>query len=596
MRCSSIVQIACWLAMGAMILGGGADGTPRPTNDSAARANGKANTGTVRAVTGDSAQINTVVAGTPPSATISIVPVPAKVGSYPAGTTIVGNELRAPAGGFRAWFEFRLFGWDPNQDNIPPASGFQATIDATGYMDSDAPGDQPDLAPPVIPCTNDAAGNTLCRTAFGESFTRCELGTCKAAYVDKAGTVRTDGWCAGGGCDFADCDISTPDFRCVAIYPSPVRSDDGTQRYGGTLVLDIPPGAEGKYTVNLNTDETFMWDAASPPNDLPTFSETGFVVNIVPPPPGNIVWDANDLSTDRTTRSLRFRVEGKTDPLLEDAIRVTMVDLQNPQPPNAGCCPPQDFHTYEFATCTGDPPVGGGGCARWVGKPGTFLESQDLPALGNYRAARLQCTPFYFDWVTETATTPITVVGAEILPSSEYSVKTYGSSCDGTEATCTDVGTAVTMKTRRSADVALVYNPPGTTTQPDALDVTVLVNKFKFVPGSPSKALLQLQPNLPELNGDINALDIVAVVEGVKGFAYSFGGPCPCPSLVICGATPCPGVATCTGSGLPGLGAESMCVKMCSVSGAPCIDATACPTGETCGSPSCRDACGRCTP
>ncbi|MFH1108784.1 MAG: hypothetical protein V1790_06280, partial [Planctomycetota bacterium] len=60
--------------------------------------------------------------------------------------------------------------------------------------------------------------------------------------------------------------------------------------------------------------------------------------------------------------------------------------------------------------------------------------------------------------------------------------------------------------------------------------------------------------------------------------------------------TPCSGAATCTGSGLPGLGPESMCVKTCSVSGDPCIGNEHCPTGETCGSPFCRDKCARCTP
>jgi len=153
------------------------------------------------------------------------------------------------------------------------------------------------------------------------------------------------------------------------------------------------------------------------------------------------------------------------------------------------------------------------------------------------------------------------------------------------------------MYTRRSGDVNAVYNPPGTTTQPDAIDVTQLVNKFKNVPGAPGKAITQLQPNLPELNGDINALDIVAVVDGVKGLAYSFAGPCPCPSLVTCGATACPGGAgTCTGSGLPGLGAGAMCVKTCSGSGDSCINNGHCPTGEICGNPYCRDKCGRCTP
>jgi hypothetical protein len=272
-----------------------------------------------------------------------------------------------------------------------------------------------------------------------------------------------------------------------------------------------------------------------------------------------------------------------------------MVELQNPIPPNAPCCPEQDFHTYESATCTAEGETAG--CARWVGKPWTFYETEGPPSTGPYRAARLQCTPFYFDWVTETATTPITVVGAEILPSSTYSVQTYDASCKGAEAGCTKVSAPVTIFTRRSGDVAAVYNPPSTTTQPDAIDVTQLVNKFKNVAGAPPKAEAQLQPNLPELNADINALDIVAGVDAVKGFAYPFGGPCPCPSLVTCGNLPCPGgVGTCVGSGLPGLGPGAMCVKTCSGSGDPCINNTHCPTGETCGNPLCRDKCGRCSP
>ncbi|MFH1108637.1 MAG: hypothetical protein V1790_05500, partial [Planctomycetota bacterium] len=89
---------------------------------------------------------------------------------------------------------------------------------------------------------------------------------------------------------------------------------------------------------------------------------------------GVIVWDPAtnptpwpNSNSDAATRSLKFKVTGEA---ALNAIQVTMVDLQNPQPPNAICCPPKDFHTYESATCTGDP-VPGGGCARWVGKPGT---------------------------------------------------------------------------------------------------------------------------------------------------------------------------------------------------------------------------------
>jgi hypothetical protein len=168
--------------------------------------------------------------------------------------------------------------------------------------------------------------------------------------------------------------------------------------------------------------------------------------------------------------------------------------------------------------------------------------------------------------------------------------------CQGIETTCSGVSTALQTKTARYGDIAARFNPPDPSTQPDAIDVTQLVNKFKSVPGAPIKPIAQLQPNVPELNANINALDIVAVVDGVKGLAYPFAGPCPCPSPATCNRLACPsGVGTCTGSGLPGLGPGAMCVKTCSGSGDPCINNTHCPSGA-CGNPFCRDRCGRCTP
>ncbi|MEK7757933.1 MAG: hypothetical protein AAB385_12045, partial [Planctomycetota bacterium] len=282
----------------------------------------------------------------------------------------------------------------------------------------------------------------------------------------------------------------------------------------------------------------------------------------------------------------------------QDAIKVTMIDLQHPLPPNLAQNPPPQFGCWEagaacgtvipavvgppaVAACTGTGEANG--CARWVGPPGTFLEAQESPSSGNYRAARLQCTPFYWDWKPEGL---IAVVGAEIVPSSEYSVQTYGASCLGNEATCTNVSPAVTMYTRRSGDAGPNFNPPATTGQPNALDVAAVVNKLKNLPGALVKAITQLQPNLPELNANVNALDIVAVVDGVRGVKYAFSGPCPCPSAVTCGGS-------CTGC-------AGMCVKTCTGGtndGQPCIDSTRhCPGGGTCGTPLCRDRCGRCKP
>jgi len=264
------------------------------------------------------------------------------------------------------------------------------------------------------------------------------------------------------------------------------------------------------------------------------------------------------------------------------ALRVTLVDLQNPQPPNLGCCPPPDFSPYETgATCT-DP----GGCVRWVGKPGIFLESQEDPGMGSYVAARLQCTPLYRDW---TADGELHIIGAEIVPSSTYHVQNFGESCRGNEAACGVASEFLAVTTGRWGDIAAAFNPPSTTTQPDAIDVTRLVDKFKSVSGAPSKAVSQIQPNLPEPNADISALDIVAAVDAVKQSAYPYSGPCPCPSIVICNMAACASPADCGGDD---------CVMTCvggANSGDPCINNSHCP-GGTCGTGFCRDRCGRCSP
>jgi hypothetical protein len=192
----------------------------------------------------------------------------------------------------------------------------------------------------------------------------------------------------------------------------------------------------------------------------------------------------------------------------------------------------------------------------------------------------------------------ITVVGAEILPSSTYSVRTYCSSCAGSDpALCSNLGTPVTMFTRRHGDVASVFTPPDAG-QPGALDVAQFVRAFGKL-GPLRKAGAKITPNLPEENMDVGADDIRRVVDAAKGYAYPLieSGPCPCPSTVTCG-TPCacdagPACAACGGG---------QCVKTCTGGdndGLACRDNDPrfnhCP-GGTCGSGFCRDKCARCTP
>jgi hypothetical protein len=256
------------------------------------------------------------------------------------------------------------------------------------------------------------------------------------------------------------------------------------------------------------------------------------------------------------------------------------------------------------------------GCARWVGRPRTFMERQGPPATGPYRAARLQCTPFYNDWKSEPK---FCVFGAEIMPSSTYSVQAYSSNCMGNEATCTSVSAPVTMYTRRCGDIASVYNPPDLSKQPDAIDIAKIVDSFKGLSTGLPKCISKITPNLPEHNLNVDAGDISQVVDQAKGFAYRnppYDGPCPCPSAVPCGvacnAPACTAnprntcVTTCTGgpnNGEPCLNGRH-CGNTCpgpSRPGLPCKDnadflGETCTIVGVCGNPSCRDACGRCKP
>lgn len=276
-----------------------------------------------RLVSGDPAQSGAVVAGEPEStAVLAITPVPAKVGAYPPGTTIIGNELRAEVGGFRAFFDVQVSNWDPDFDGSPLLKVFQVKIDRSGFADSDAPGDQPDLDYALFACPG--GDPTPCLLAFGEGWATCaKRGPplnghfCDPGYADGGGN-RVDSWCApsGGRCFVGTNDIGdhTPPWtRWVEVSNiNAGRADHafscirgprigqscninancgvggtcgvGTNPwpgpyYVGSLVLDVPTGARGKYTVGLSTFETFMEDGAA--DRIPLAAANGFIVNIL---------------------------------------------------------------------------------------------------------------------------------------------------------------------------------------------------------------------------------------------------------------------------------------------------------------------------
>jgi hypothetical protein len=277
------------VAVGALALGVSALAAPRPVDDSAVRGTNKGKTEVTRLVTGDPAQINAVVAGTPPTAIIAISPVPTKNAPYPAGTTITADpacggglcRLNADEGNFRAYFDVTIRDWNPGGDKycsfaLPPYTNFvvctgtgQGTcpagetcedypgmhsllikVDANGYKGTNAVPPAPaipgtNLVPPAsIPCGSAAD----CVALFGESWAQCVLGFCKAGYMDIPGFLVPDAknnFCdadVGGGCASGTTDTSSDFYRWITVHNLNNRPDAHVTYYVGSLVLDIPSG------------------------------------------------------------------------------------------------------------------------------------------------------------------------------------------------------------------------------------------------------------------------------------------------------------------------------------------------------------------
>jgi hypothetical protein len=235
--------------------------------------------------------------GTPPTPILAVNPVnpPPGMPQYPVGVTINGNELtivRNNKLGFRAWFHVQISNWDPLH-NGPRMAAYQVKIDCTGYYHSDCLDVNPDtgldgldLIPAVQTCSINADCRSTGPTGFGEAWVKCIGGFCENGYLDALGTGvpspegAGQSWCAADGCHGTGVGVGTCNYYYFSLSDNVLgHLDEGGLYYGGTLVLDLPAGAKGKCTVNLNPAETFSAAPGSPPIDISTLAENGFVVN-----------------------------------------------------------------------------------------------------------------------------------------------------------------------------------------------------------------------------------------------------------------------------------------------------------------------------
>ncbi|MBI1826849.1 MAG: hypothetical protein HY287_11385 [Planctomycetes bacterium] len=190
------------------------------------------------------------------------------------------------------------------------------------------------------------------------------------------------------------------------------------------------------------------------------------------------------------------------------AIRVTLVSLMHPSPPNLPAFPAPDFSAYE-------------GQVRWLGPVMDCRASEVPPA--TFKCALLQCEPYYTDWYAQVGSEYLYITGSAVIPSSSYDLQGVAVSCLGHEDTCTDVSQVQRLDTFRWGDVAPTFQDPNASpppTQPNITDVASVVDRFKGLqPGAPVW-LADMNPQTPDFK--VNISDVASTVDAFKGMAYPF--------------------------------------------------------------------------
>jgi|GEM_PF-3430002 len=160
--------------------------------------------------------------------------------------TIEGDRIYLTQGDQRVTFEVRLSGWAPGGAADPPLQLYQAAIDALQFANG--------IGAPAtfakFPCTTDGQ----CRPSLAPPGTpRCIDGFCddaSAVFVDQS---KPD-YIFQGLNDFA-LTILNPGispFVGAFLFSSPYPPDRGQDRYGATVLVDVPAAASGPYVIRFD--------------------------------------------------------------------------------------------------------------------------------------------------------------------------------------------------------------------------------------------------------------------------------------------------------------------------------------------------------
>lgn len=409
------------------------------------------------------------------------------------------NIIYIPQGGVRATFDFYVANWDPDGDGNPKIRTIQVRPNLGSYGNSNSPSA---LSFPEVVCTT----NAQCNAAYGANGVLCgsnhsaacmgATDCCEAFYIDP---TRPDWFLAGIN---GVCAVETSSARVgCSTDPGEELIDDGTRKYLGSVVLDVPANSVGEFTLTFDEQQTFLVPAgpAAPPgsNWLPLDLSPAKVFVGVP------------ATTEYKVkpRYFVFNSSSEGDAIHGYAVRLT--SLHHPARPA-----PSPYQTADFTPFEGQ--------IRWVGPETSFTMSPSYPQ-HVFSASRLQCQSHFSNaWSGQ----PLAIFGAEVIPDSVYEVKGFFPSCTDFDTCGFSVGT---FTTGRWADVVPPFEVDQLGSQPDLSDISAMLDRFRSLFGCPSKAQSQLQGNIPDPSVKVNFVDISEAVNAFRGYAYPYPGPTTCP-------------------------------------------------------------------
>jgi hypothetical protein len=159
---------------------------------------------------------------------------------------ISGNKLTLVRGAQRIVADFRMSGWDPDQDGFPRLRLYQAGLEIPGLdLGSDGP-----FEFAVLNCTNndDCLGDSLCVDGVCDIYGSLNIDTLRPDFVfyglDAIATSAVFN--------------QYPDVFAILIDYVEAVIDDGETRYAGTLVLDTNENAEGEFTIGFHEKSCVM--------------------------------------------------------------------------------------------------------------------------------------------------------------------------------------------------------------------------------------------------------------------------------------------------------------------------------------------------